>query len=786
MCRWAFRLGILLGLCLGNLSASFAEQIALDYPALQTVDRVTFHEGGQYTVWIWGKGKKLAFQLGDQAFEVEARRLGWYRAGTYQAEKNATVAIKSATLPDDGTIDNVPGFVVLTTDKAFEPQRSHLPYLRSLNDGGRFLTPPKDLQSWQRRRAYLKAQILVSSGLWPEVPREKPNARLYGKVVRDGYSIERVVIETIPGFYLTGNLYRPAPWVPSQNEDPIRKKQREAWKKVRSAKKHPGILCPHGHWRYGRFEPEVQRRCKQLARMGAVVFSYDMVGYGDFKPFGHRFLDDELRLLGFSLFSLQTWNSLRALDFLLSLPDVDPERIACTGASGGGTQTFFLSALDDRVKVAAPVVMVSQSMQGGSYCENADCLRIGTDNAEIAALVAPRPQLFVCARDWTWEFPQKGFPQVQAVYRLYGAADAVEVARYDFPHNYNRTSRERVYRFLARRLFGIDENLTRELAMEAEPQQNITAWTEDQPRPDEFVTPEELKESLREFVLDQAARICPDTLGERWPTFARALRRAFRIRLGLEPVRPEHLRTQLIAEETAEWGTWRLVRFGIGVTPRVRALELVPQQTVKRAMLVLSETPLDQLPSSGGSLWDALARRAAHGWRVLVIEPYEVGANHDPFRKPAEDELRHFLCYNRSVAGERVQDTLTAVEMLKKEHGPVTLVGAGQMGPVALLAATQCDALAELVVDVAGFDYRIDPLPPRELLVPGIVRLGGLRTAAALLNVPRIELYGARGAFTPICLQERLTRGDAKLTVQISRESLPLEKLIERAASGEK
>lgn len=762
---------------------SGAERIALDFAALQEREEISFSEGGEYKVWIWGKGKELAIELAGKKFQVNARRLGWHAAGTYHAEKGASVTLKAPALPEDGAIENVPGFVVLTNEPDFEPQRSRLPYLRSLNDGGRFLTPPTELSTWQRRREYLKAQILVSAGLWPEVPRGQLNAQIYGKELRDGYSIERVVIETIPGFYLTGNLYRPAPWVPTQAEDATRKKQRQAWEKIRSAEKRPGILCPHGHWRYGRFEPEVQRRCKQLARMGAVVFSYDMVGYGDFKPFGHRFLDDELRLMGFSLFSLQTWNSLRALDFLLSLPDVDPDRIACTGASGGGTQTFFLSALDERVKVAAPVVMVSQDMQGGSYCENADCLRIGTDNAEIAALVAPRPQLFVCARDWTWQFPEKGFPQVRAVYALYGAADNVEVARYDFPHNYNRTSRERVYRFFARRLFGIDEKLTAELSSEAEPQQNITAWTDDHPRPEDFVTADELKETLREFVLDQAARICPETLGDQWPSFAHQLRRALRIRLGLEPVRPEHVTPRVLSEQTEPWGKQRLIRFGIGITPRIRALELTPQQAAGRALLLVSDAPVDRLIKSDDKLRTALLACVADGWRVLVIEPYEVGENRDPFRKPAEQLLRHFLCYNRSVAGERVQDTLTAIEMLAEGHTEVALVGAGSMGPIALLAATQSEKLAQLAVDLAGFDYRLDPLPPRELLVPGIVRLGGLRAAAALIEVPRVILYGARGAFTPICLHERLKRAPSQMAVTIAQESVPPAQLIEKLAS---
>ncbi len=222
--------------------------------------------------------------------------------------------------------------------------------------------------------------MLVTLGLWPMFPKTPLNPKIYGKLDRDDYTIEKVVLETFPGFTLSGNLYRPA-------------KQRG---------RVPAILCPHGHWEDGRVNPEVQQRCIRWAKLGCVVFMYDMVGYNDSKPFTHAFLNDRLRRWGLSLPTLQTWNSIRALDWLTSLPDVDPARIGCTGESGGGTQTFLLTALDDRIKVSAPVVMVSDTFQGGCVCENAAGLRHGTDNVEFAALCAPRPLILVGATgDWT-------------------------------------------------------------------------------------------------------------------------------------------------------------------------------------------------------------------------------------------------------------------------------------------------------------------------------------------------------------------------------------------------
>src|SRR5262249_53578254 len=156
----------------------------------------------------------------------------------------------------------------------------------------------------------------------------------------------------------------------------------------------------------------LQARCVQLARMGCVVFFYDMVGYADSRPIGHRagFTDAEAELRLQSFMGLQTFNSIRALDFLLSLPEVDPKRIGVTGASGGGTQTFILGAIDDRPAAAFPAVMVSTAMQGGCICENCSYLRQDCGNIDLAALFAPRPLAMSGAKDWTIDIETKGLP----------------------------------------------------------------------------------------------------------------------------------------------------------------------------------------------------------------------------------------------------------------------------------------------------------------------------------------------------------------------------------------
>ncbi len=307
--------------------------------------------------------------------------------------------------------------------------------VRTNYQGAEFQSPAT-AEAWRDRAAHLREQLLVTLGLWPMLPRTPLNPQVYGKQKRDGYTIEKVVLETLPGFTLSGNLYRPE----------------------RADGKVPAILCPHGHWDDGRLNPEVQQRCIRWAKLGCVVFLYDMVGYNDSKPFTHAFLNDRLRHWGLSLPTLQTWNSIRALDWLTSLPDVDVARIGCTGESGGGTQTFLLTALDDRIKVAAPVVMVSDTFQGGCVCENAAGLRLGTDNVEIAALCAPRPMFLVGATgDWTKLTMERAYPAIRGVYTLVGSTDRVGARVFDFPHNYNQTSRNAVYEAMGHWLLGVDD-----------------------------------------------------------------------------------------------------------------------------------------------------------------------------------------------------------------------------------------------------------------------------------------------------------------------------------------
>jgi hypothetical protein len=318
---------------------------------------------------------------------------------------------------------------------AADPSDASAPRYRTLDD--RFTVRRfSSAAEWQARAAWLREHILASAGLLPMPEKTALNAQVFGEQKHDGYSVFKVYFESLPGFYVTGNLYKPAGSGP-----------------------FPAVLSPHGHWAYGRLEntnlASVPGRAINLARQGFVVFTHDMIGFNDSRQLTHRFGGRRESLWGLSLAGLQLWNGIRSLDFLESLPEVDRDRIGCTGASGGGTQTFLLAAVDPRVKVAAPVNMISLHMQGGCLCENPPGLRLDTDNVELGALIAPRPLLMVSATgDWTAETPQLEYPEMRKLYALAGAEDRVHAVQFQADHNYNQDSREAVYAWMARWLQG--------------------------------------------------------------------------------------------------------------------------------------------------------------------------------------------------------------------------------------------------------------------------------------------------------------------------------------------
>lgn len=289
-----------------------------------------------------------------------------------------------------------------------------------------------DRESWENRKQALKKSILEKLQLDP-LPQKSDQAPLFSeKRLHDGYSVRNVGLEVFPGWYLCGTLYEPI-----EGKGPF-----------------PAVLCPHGHGLKGRFGETQQIRSATLARMGAVCFAYSMFAWQEQEsPLKHE--DHRDPISG----SIQTLDTIRAIDFVSSLPNVDPKRIGITGASGGGTQSFLGTALDPRITVSVPVVMVSAHFYGGCPCESGVPFHItcgGTCNAEIAAMAAPRPMLIIAVtKDWTVNVPNVEFPYIRSIYDYYGAKDKVEFAYFDEKHGYSPAMRNAMYPFMAKHL-GLD------------------------------------------------------------------------------------------------------------------------------------------------------------------------------------------------------------------------------------------------------------------------------------------------------------------------------------------
>ena len=324
-----------------------------------------------------------------------------------------------------------------------------------------------------RRREELRFNLRMAAGLYPWPDKTPLNVRREPVGKYEGFRIEKIMFETRPGFWSTGNLYLP---------DPM------------PEKKCPAILNVIGHWQRQRLTREKRadypQQLANFAMMGFICLVTDMIGMVDSRQISHNYGGGEKELWLSNGLGVQLWNNIRALDLLTSMPEVDKDSIGVTGASGGGSQSLFLALADDRIKAAAPINMISLLMQGGCPCENAPGLRRETDNCEMCSLIAPRP-LFLAGStgDWTREQETLEAPAIRDVFRLYGAEDSFETYYQVAEHQYNKKTRKRVYSFFAKHLMN-KETVWEERAVDAGDVLDLT-WFRDNGRADGFSDDEE-------------------------------------------------------------------------------------------------------------------------------------------------------------------------------------------------------------------------------------------------------------------------------------------------------
>lgn len=691
-----------------------------------------------------------------------------------QREFNPTV-IGQTPKPAPGRIAALATLVLLTATAfaAEEPQPTRT--LRDLNKSYFPFTPVKNRIEWKQRHEEIQRRVLVASGLHP-LPEKTPlNAVIHGRIEQADYTVEKVIFESLPGHFVTGNLYLP--------------------RQIRG--KIPAIICPHGHWPNGRFMHEsdagvkkeiasgaekfenaarspLQARCVQLARMGCAVFFYDMLGYADSLQFPeHRhgvtargFVSTTAELNLVSYFGLQTWNSVRAVDFVASLPFVDQKRIGCTGASGGGTQTMMIAGIDDRIAAAFPCVMVSTAMQGGCTCENAHYLRINQGNIDIAALTAPRPLGMTAADDWTKELETKGFPDLKRLYSMLNVPKRVEAHfNIQFPHNYNSVSRAQMYAFFNRHFkLGLTDLEERDFHLLTRAQLGV--WNEQHPKPSGNQVGEAHEVAVIDWFKQQAARqidplLSPKSLNDL--TQAREIvGGAWDVLIGRDL--PKRGATALTSKSEEDKGDYLLQRGSVSHGADViETTFLRPKKWNRDVVLWLTLKGESSVLQPDGNLSTAARKLIDRGYAIACPQLYLLGATQNPnvyapgTRRSGgayEGFSGYHYGYNPPLFAERVRDALVVIGQLRddKHHRLQRILIAGVEGAGVIAAATTAlapDTVKELVCDTEGFRFaQLNDVWDVNFM-PGAVKYGDVPALLALCAPVKTTILNESHASAP-------------------------------------
>ena len=552
----------------------------------------------------------------------------------------------------------------------------------------------------ERRREELRFNLRMAAGLYPWPEKTPLNVRCEDAAEYDGYTVKKIMFESYPGFWSTGNLYLPRPL----------------------PEKSPAILNVIGHWRDQRLTREktadYPQQLANFARMGFICLVTDMIGWVDNRQVTHEYGGPEKEQWLSSGLGLQLWNNIRALDLLCSMPEVDAANIGMTGASGGGSQTLFLALLDDRIKAAAPINMISLHMQGGCACENAAGLRRDTDNAEMCAMLAPRP-LFLAGStgDWTKYLETAELPAVLEAYRQYGAEDMVEHFYQDAEHQYNEKTRHCVYSFFARRLMGRELNWT-EQAVAADDLQALTWFGGERAEAG-------AAEDDTFFAFHKAERTaaCGALSDE-------DKRRMLRWVTGVtgEPCKC----VRISVRQDGGVRTENCILFGTDGR-KVPFVRLVPKNWDGRRVCLLlgdegkaclAQPAAQQLLAEGSAV--VSGDLFLTGEYAPAVQAYEKGAAETPF----------YTTFHYTADACRVQDAAACLRTAADMGGELTQYAAGRTARTAACALALYDGVRSARLEAAFLSAETAGDSGSELSIPGICALGGAKGCLALANCP--------------------------------------------------
>ncbi|MDP6442968.1 MAG: acetylxylan esterase, partial [Pirellulaceae bacterium] len=530
--------------------------------------------------------------------------------------------------------------------------------------------PSKSLEQWKSQRLRLRRQLIRSLGGFPR-EHAPLNPRVVGEFQRDGYRVQRIVLQTRPGIEMTANAYVPA-----------------------GGGKHPAVLCVHGHWRGAKQEPTVQRRCMGLAKLGFFVLAVDAFGAGERgigKALGEyhgEMVAGTLWPTGLSLAGLQVYENMRAVDYLQSRPEVDGDKIGVTGTSGGGNQTMYAGALEERFKCVVPACSVGtyQSYLGAAccMCEVTPGAMTYTEEAGVLALVAPRALMLINASRDAFQFSigeaKKSIDNARPIFRLYGRAENARHATFESKHDYNQPMREAMYGWMTLHLKGEgDGEPIAEPKIQDEDPETLRCFPDDS-RPATFVTlPQFAAQQARQLL---ARRAIPDH-AEGWDANNTLMRESLPRVLGRFP-KP----TALGAKVKTDGKTSRLT---IAPEPGVRVEATLRKGEKKRGLAVVLDLDRGRAAETDPVAKELLAAQ----WDVATVDLRATGETANKGdkigRAPDHNSAEWSMWIGRPLLGQWAWDVRRLLDAIGAEAGglpeSVALVGIGPASLVALVAA---------------------------------------------------------------------------------------------------
>jgi len=593
-------------------------------------------------------------------------------------------------------------------------------------------SPPATLASWDGRLSLVREGLRRSFGRLPATPcRLEPE--VLGTLIRDGYAIERLTFQSRPGVRVTANLYRPEP----------------------ASGRFPGVLSVHGHWSWARIDPHVQSRCIGLAKLGYVVLCIDAFGSGEraIEPgpgtYHGALVGASLWPVGTPLLGLQVYDNRRAVDYLVSRPEVDSSRLAITGASGGGNQTLYAGATDERLSAVVPVCGIGTY---DAYLSTACCVcevnvggAVYATTGDLLALVAPRALLVINATRDAFQFSvgeaAKSIAYARSRFRMMDQEQKIKHVAVESGHDYNQQMREAMYGWLDRWLRGRgDGQPIPEPKMTLEDVETLRCYPKGQSRPKTIVT---IPEFAREEGQARLAALpkAPDHR-ERWNADAERMRAILPQRiLGGFPAKVplEATRKKQPDGEEVTIASERGIR-SRGVFRSASA--------AKGTAIVVSPGPKVGLERDARER--AEIDKIQREWHQAGFATLELGnprgvSEMAPIAGVADHTVAEWgLWVGRPLLGQWVWDIIRWLDFVVDR--PIVLVGLGAMGLPAILAAGLDHRVAgvvctECLVSFVGRTTRPWTGVPMGLIAPNILDLGDVAQLAGLV-APRPMVIG--------------------------------------------